>query len=519
MRKLFPFALSCSAAIFAVHYGVTPLLLLFLPVLLKREGRRFRCALVLAGLTLGLLWPRAYDGIFRAPARALEGRTIPLSATVADFPWATVSGGGVTLRVHPDAGPSFLARLYGEPELLDLLPGDQLTVTVDCRPADTLRGEDTDRYTAQGVYLIAYARSAAQAVRPDRPPPSVWPVWAAHWLKGRVSVLFPDDGAPLMTALLTGDKSGLSGADYAALRRAGLAHAVAVSGMHLAFLVSLAVLLFGRHRRRTAAIAIPLVWAYALMVGATPSALRAALMQTLLLLAPLAGRENDPPTSLSLALMLLLIQNPYAAGSVGLQLSFASVAGILAVSGRFFGWSWGKVPEGWPKPLRGLARLILSSLAASFGALMFTTPLAACYFGTVSLVAPLAGLLCLWAVSLVFPLGLLAAVTGFPPLALLAAPLLHYLLLAARTLSALPFAAVSTSSGYLLAAVAFGYLLLVLFLLWKGPRRPFVPLSAALVYLCAALVLTRLDYAPGPLTLTALDVGQGQAVRVRGPGA
>lgn len=153
---------------------------------------------------------------------------------------------------------------------------------------------------------------------------------------------------------------------------------------------------------------------YALAVGCTPSVLRAVVMHTLLLLGAILGRETDPPTSLSFALMLLLLQNPYAARSVSLQLSFASVAGIAAFSGRVHDWLWGGFR--FPKEKKRLRRLpgalchgAVTSLSTTVGALTFTIPLAAGYFGSLSLASPLANLLCLPLVALAFPLGLLAA--------------------------------------------------------------------------------------------------------------
>ena len=106
---------------------------------------------------------------------------------------------------------------------------------------------------------------------------------------------------------------------------------------------------------RAALLAVPLMVVYALAVGCTPSVLRAVVMHTLLLLGAILGRETDPPTSLSFALMLLLLQNPYAARSVSLQLSFASVAGIAAFSGRVHDWLWGGFR--FPKEKKRLRRL------------------------------------------------------------------------------------------------------------------------------------------------------------------
>ena len=65
-------------------------------------------------------------------------------------------------------------------------------------------------------------------------------------LKGAVAAAFPEEAAPLVTALLTGDRSGLSDGDYAALRRSGLAHVIAVSGLHVSFLAGLAAALLAR---------------------------------------------------------------------------------------------------------------------------------------------------------------------------------------------------------------------------------------------------------------------------------
>lgn len=61
-------------------------------------------------------------------------------------------------------------------------------------------------------------------------------------------------------------------------------------------------------------------------------------MNAVLLLAPLLGRENDGPTSLCFALLLLLLPNPRAIANVGLQLSFAAVAGLQLFSGGLTGW-------------------------------------------------------------------------------------------------------------------------------------------------------------------------------------
>ena len=87
--------------------------------------------------------------------------------------------------------------------------------------------------------------------------------------------------------------------------------------------------LAGKHRRRlTAAAAIPTLIFYAVLTGGSPSVVRACVMLSFLTAAPLFRRESDPPTALMAALFLILLDNPFAAKSVSLQLSFGAVVGL-----------------------------------------------------------------------------------------------------------------------------------------------------------------------------------------------
>lgn len=79
-----------------------------------------------------------------------------------------------------------------------------------------------------------------------------------------------------------------------------------------------------------------MVVCYALLTGAAPSVIRAAVMQILLLLAPLVKREEDTPTSLCAAMLVILLQNPWAVADLSFQLSFASMAGLLLFGNRLY---------------------------------------------------------------------------------------------------------------------------------------------------------------------------------------
>ena len=530
MRKLCAFAGPFSAAVFAALFLLPERF--WLPVglccglgalagMFFRGDGRLRCILTALGLSAGLLWLCAYTALFHTGAEALAGSEETVEAVAADWPRETAYGCSVAVRVCPEEGGSVKTQLYlaagKDGSLPALRPGDRLTFSGRFRLADTVAGEESEYYHARGITLIAYADGGATAViRPERIPPRYWPAWIAKALKDSVRRCFPDSAAPLAAALITGDRSGLPGALYSALRRSGIAHVVAVSGLHVSVLSGLLAVLLGR-RRHSAVAGILLVFFFAAVAGDSPSVLRAAFMQSMLLLAPLLGRENDTPTSLCAILLLLLVHNPYAAASVSLQLSFAAVAGICLFTGRLWERWDGKLPR---KGLGGKAlRFAAASLATTLGAVVFTTPLSAYYFGSLSLIAPVTNLLTLWAVSGAFLGALAVALLGllFPAAAALAAwaaalPV-WYLQKMAELLSRVPFASVGTDSIYLRLWLLLGYALLLLWLFWRGEqKRMLLPVGAGGLCLCAALLLTAASRTSGRLSVSVLDVGQGQSV-------
>lgn len=528
VRKLFYGCMAWVAATVSLRYGVAPLALLAIPLaLLRRENRALRTGLVCLGLLGGFIWCHGYDALIRAPARALENTACQVRATVEDTPQETALGVSVLVRVQTESGPAPKVLLYADSQYQGLSPGDEVSFFAQFRPSDQVRGERNESAPSRGIFLYAYASGEKLDItRPPRVPVRYWPILWVSALKETIHRIFPADAAPLVQAILTGDKSQLSDGDYGALKRAGLAHTAAVSGLHISFLVGVAVQLLGKNRRRTAALALPVLCFFALAVGCSASVVRAVVMQGLLLLAPLLGRENDPPTSLSAALLLLLLQNPYAVHSISLQLSFAAVAGMFLFTGRIYDFCGERLPlrrrsKGWRGWCERALRFVAASFAASCGALALTTPLAAYYFGYVSLVTPLSNLMCLWAVALVFTGGLTGAVLGMGVLPLgqaagaLLTPLVRFLLWMVRHLADVPFGAVSLTSPYLLAWLVFAYAILLLFCAWRRERRVIVPVCACLCTLCVALLLTQLTDAAPRLTLTALNVGQGQSILLR----
>ncbi len=533
MRKLACFALPCCAAIWAAQTFSLGAVLLWtsllcalagalLSLLRPRLGRTARRGRLIAfGLAFGLFWSWGHGLFSLAPAKALDGAEGPVSAALTGYPLRRSYGFALPVALVTAQG-DVPATLYvydedaSETSLSSLRPGDFLSCTAVLRFPSTYQ-------LSQGLRLVASARSAPVVTRGEAIPLRFWPLAAGRALKENLSRCFQGETAGFLTALLLGDKTALPPSLYTAMKRAGLAHVAAVSGLHISFLVGLLGLFFNRKLRLGAFFITLLLFLFAAMVGNSPSVLRAVWLHGALLWAPLLGREEDRPTSLSAALLILLLIDPSSAADPGLQLSFASTAGIFLFSGPLYArWTSRLQSKGKSLYLRLLFRLfkgVAASLSVTVGALFFTIPITAWTFGTVPLLSPLANLLTLWAVSLAFLSALFIALLVFlsPPLALflsgVAALPARYVCAAARTISRLPFASVSASAPYLVLWLAMVYLLCFLFLVPFHRQGRLAPLFlCSLLCLAAALAFSAAElYTPGLVT-QVLDVGQGQSV-------
>ena len=176
----------------------------------------------------------------------------------------------------------------------------------------------------------------------------------------------PNEYGELLAALVTGRTEGLSPELRYDYSRAGISHLLAVSGLHLSVFVALidallAACFLSRRQRGIAEIAAVLFLMG--LTGFSHSVVRAGVMLIVCRAALLCGRDSDTLNSLGFAVVLMLLCNPYAAFSTGLQLSYLATMGIAAASGPMTGWfskrlcrgrrlhARGDPPEGLRAPL------------------------------------------------------------------------------------------------------------------------------------------------------------------------
>ena len=235
--------------------------------------------------------------------------------------------------------------------------------------------------------------------------------------------------SPIYTALILGERQGLTSKLREPFNRSGVSHIMAVSGLHLGlvawlFFISIKWLLSLSYRvtlmtdiRKLAAIitTVPVI-AYALLTGLQISTQRAMIMVLVFLWSFIIGREKDVWSSLSLAALIILTLNGDALFTISFQLSFVAVAGILWLAPLIFSriakckkdkkfFNKGQI-------LHSILTYILGLIAVTTAATIMTMPLIAHHFHRFSIIALPANLTVVPIIGLwVIPLGLLSSIT------------------------------------------------------------------------------------------------------------
>ena len=495
---------------------------LLLPALGKNKRLRLTLVLIALSLAAGLLYGRGWRHFIADPVREKCGGSHLFSASVCDWPQETDSGWRVTVRLTDARGAK--AVCYLSDEAADLEPGQMLLGEAYWQDASVIRGRELSTFTTRGIFVLLYCNTF-----PDVSPGSAGsvrylPQHLARAMRDTISRVWPDEtAAAILRAELLGDRSGIDTALSSRFSEAGVSHLFAVSGLHCAFLLTLLSLLVGPQRRRLlAAVGIAVLTVYMLMVGLTPSVVRACIMQFFLLLAPLFLRDADPPTSLASALLVILLWNPYAAQSVSLQLSFGAMLGLILVTPRVHDFFAGRIRPR-KKPVRAAVSFLLSTLCSTLGAMVFTVPLTAYYFGVFSTVAPLTSLLCIPLASWNFMAGFLTALLGF--VFLPAARVLGYVCRVLTKLflwvvdpaCAIPYHALYTDTNpYLVWWLVFVYAVFLLCILSRERGRKYAfAAGVSVLTLVLCITLRTGEFRSGALTAVAVDVGQGASTLLR----
>lgn len=413
---------------------------------------------IAAGLAFaGFFWAGFHTELARAPLLERSIGPTGVSGTILRQdriagPFRVVLEDAVVARLPPERTPDRL-RL----RLASLPPGAgpgariQVLARLEPVPQPALPGsyDPARRAFFQAIGATGFALGKARLLEPAETPGVER---LRHGIAARIGKAIHDPAlAGIAIALTTGLRGDLPRTAHEAIRDAGLAHLLAISGLHLGLVAGLVfaavraalalwpgVALRYPIKKWAAAAAIAAAFFYMLLAGATVPTQRAFVMVALALLAVLVDRLEIGMRLVALAALAVLVLEPYALTTASFQLSFAAVAALVAVY-ETLAPSLSEARARTGRALFFLAATLLTTLVATLA----TAPFAAHHFGRIAAYGLAANLVAVpLAAFWIMPAAILAVLAM--PLGLEAWPLaameagIDTVLLTAETVAAWP---------------------------------------------------------------------------------
>ena len=319
-----------------------------------------------------------------------------------------------------------------------------------------------------------------------------------------------EENSQLMTSILLGKSSYLDEDNLLLYRDLGLAHIMAVSGLHIGIISGFLIFLFSRlgiKRRLNITLSLAIIWTYGFLIGYPPSIMRASIMFSLLFYSTIIHEPYDSINTLSIACFILLLINPYFLFNIGFQLSFVAAFSIVFftpyIKEMFYPYK-GKVTN-----------TIAALLAVNLGLL----PIQAYYFNRIGLFSILANLILLPLFSIALILGfiMLGSLYILGYLNIVIGPILNLLLrLQYRLIEIIPSQVFKVYSPELPTIILYYLLLMLILKVITIENLKKSILNVITIYLIFLIMINSiLVFSDKSIELHFIDVGQGDSILIR----
>lgn len=338
----------------------------------------------------------------------------------------------------------------------------------------------------------------------------------------KISELHNHGTAALLRGLLLADRSMIDYDTRTEFVNAGVIHVLAVSGLHVGYIVLIFVLLFNRFNIYFRfGLTILGLLIFMVVTGMQASVIRATIMSIVVILCQFTGRDYNSVNSIALAALIILILDPLELFNPGFQLSFSAVLSIVLIYPHM-----SRAINSWKIKSQSL-KWLLMFFAVSFSAQIGTLPFTLVYFNKLSLVALLANLLVIPLIGFILGLGLLTLFLGSFAIMLASVfastnELLSYFLFQFVGLMGndkLSYVAIHQFTIY--DAIIFYLTLVTVFYIFTKFSVMSAKAIASVLLIITAVLFIRLDNKEllkrNELSFMAIDVGQGNAILVKFP--
>ena len=361
-------------------------------------------------------------------------------------------------------------------------------------------------------------------------------------IKNKAKQYLYDDSYSIYLGLILGDTSNIDNETMENFRNSNMAHILAVSGMHVSYIViGISIILnkvFGK--RKSKIICIFILIFYCFITGFSPSIIRASIMAILVLLSGLFHRKDDIWNSLAISLFIILIYNPFLITSISLQYSYIGVIGILIFYKsilQFFKRKSDKFSK--------LKQIVAISLSSQ----IFIIPLTIYHFNTLGIYYILTNLILSIIIGPLIICGfifLILILIKFPLLNIIAFPLQIgiKIILNLSNISKLPFSKIYVKTPQIYEIIIFYIIVIFINIIYKSQskkkltnsglrlkltyqlikykfkskfknkKRKLLIICTIIVFTICSLIIIR----PKKLRIHFVDVGQGDCCFIETPG-
>lgn len=313
--------------------------------------------------------------------------------------------------------------------------------------------------------------------------------------------------ASILTAMILGEKNELDTSTKDLYQKNGISHILVISGLHISFIGMVVYKLLrksGLSFFAAGIISIFIIICYGVMTGTSTSTVRALIMFTISIGAQIFGRTYDMVTSLLIAAILILLENPLFLTNAGFLLSFGAIIGAVLIGPAL-------------EKVFSIKGLLFKSIFSNLGINLITLPILTSFFYEFPVYSFIINLLILPLSTVLLLMGFLGGIIGMfhNQIGIFAIAPCHYILMIYETICEffikLPGAVIIVGKTFFWQIIIYFFVLLtMLFLLHKSKGK---------VYLCMISVMIGVLIYPERkgMEITFIDVGQGDCIYVRTP--
>lgn len=286
-------------------------------------------------------------------------------------------------------------------------------------------------------------------------------------IKNNLDLSLTQDNKEIAYSALFGDKTSLPEQEYDLFRMSGIAHLLAVSGLHVGIVVEVLCFILRKFKEKyRLLIILPILFFYSLICNFSVSVVRACVMAIVLMLSNIFGKEYDIYNSISIAGIVLFIFNPFILFDISFQMSFLCVFGIAVLY----------------KPIRaGLIKMKFNDKVASACSMTLSCTLAvmivvAYYFNTFNAISILSNLIIIPIFSIIFAIIFIVAFASLliPYLVYILYPInyiMNFISILANIFGGLRISNFATNSFNFIAIVLYFVLILLIGRLCTAKRQ------------------------------------------------